>query len=67
MTNNDWAGTAALTTAFAAVGTFGHTNATSKDAAIFQPALAPGNYTAQVSPAPSTSGGIAIVEIYEVP
>ncbi|MSU51451.1 MAG: hypothetical protein EXS37_20585 [Opitutus sp.] len=63
-TNNDWAGTTTLSNAFAAVGAFGYTNATSKDAAIFQPSLTPGNYTVQVSDAGNGSGTV-IAELYD--
>jgi hypothetical protein len=62
--NNDWAGTAELTAAFASVGAFG-LPATSKDAALLV-TLAPGNYTAQVTGVNGTTG-VALVEVYEVP
>jgi hypothetical protein len=29
--------------------------------------LAPGNYTAQINPVNGTTGGIAIIEVYELP
>lgn len=63
-TNNDWAGTAALNDAFVAVGAFGYTAPTSRDAAIFQPALAPGNYTVEVRDN-GTGAGTVIAEIYD--
>jgi len=62
--NNDWAGTAELTAAFANVGAFA-LPATSKDAALLV-TLAPGNYTAQVNGVNGTTG-VALVEVYEVP
>jgi len=62
--NNDWAGTAELTAAFANVGAFA-LPATSKDAALLV-TLAPGNYTAQVAGVNGTTG-VALVEVYEVP
>jgi hypothetical protein len=62
--NNDWAGTAELTAAFANVGAFA-LPATSKDAALLV-TLAPGNYTAQVTGVNGTTG-VALVEVYEVP
>ncbi|PHX70310.1 MAG: hypothetical protein CK548_09660 [Opitutia bacterium] len=62
--NNDWAGTAELTAAFASVGAFA-LPATSKDAALLV-TLAPGNYTAQVTGVNGTTG-VALVEVYEVP
>jgi hypothetical protein len=62
--NHDWGGEAVLAAAFAKVGAFA-LPAASKDAALFV-TLAPGNYTAQVSGGGGT-GGVALVEIYEVP
>lgn len=61
--NNDWGGTAALTTAFAHVGAFAFP-AGSRDAALIA-TLAPGNYSVQVSGAGTTTG-IALVEVYEM-
>ncbi len=66
-TNNDWAGTGALSSAFASVGAFPYASANSKDAALFlsgSSALAPGNYTVQVSDA-SGGNGTVIAEIYD--
>ena len=65
-TNNDWAGETALVQTAARVGAFAIANAASKDAMLLV-TLAPGSYTAQVSPASGTAGGTAIVEVYEVP
>ncbi|MEY2879745.1 MAG: hypothetical protein RLZZ15_2125, partial [Verrucomicrobiota bacterium] len=62
--NDNWGGTAALTTAFAQVGAF-PLSATSKDAAVLV-TLKPGNYNVQVTPA-SGATGTGLVEIYEVP
>src|SRR5206468_1047922 len=70
-TNDNWgtpagatpASATQLSAAFTAVGAFALTNG-SKDAALLV-TLPPGNYTAQVSPL--TTGGLAIVEVYEVP
>ena len=62
--NNDWAGTAALITAFSQVGAFNYVSASSKDAAVFDPALAPGNYTVQISGANGASG-VVIAELYD--
>ena len=62
--NNDWAGTAEFTAAFANVGAFA-LPAASKDAALLV-TLAPGNYTAQVTGVNGTTG-VALVEVYEVP
>ncbi len=63
-TNNDWSGTAALSAAFTSVGAFAYLAPTSRDAAIFQPALAPGNYTVQVNDA-GTGTGTVIAELYD--
>ncbi|MSU49786.1 MAG: hypothetical protein EXS37_11990 [Opitutus sp.] len=63
-TNNDWNGTAALNTAFASVGAFAYTAPTSKDAAIFQTGLAPGNYTVQVNDTGAGTGTV-IAELYD--
>ena len=56
--------TAALTNAFAAVGTFTFT-ANSLDAALVA-TLQPGNYTVVVSPSTGATG-LGLVEVYEVP
>ena len=63
-TNNDWAGTSALRDAFTQVGAFAYAAANSKDAAIFQPNLASGGYTVQLSDAAS-GAGFAIAELYD--
>jgi hypothetical protein len=62
--NNDWGGTAALTTAFAQSGAFG-LPAGSRDAALIVN-LPAGAYTAQVSGIADTTG-VALVEVYELP
>lgn len=62
--NDNWAGTAALTAAFAQVGAFA-LPPTSRDAALVT-TLQPGTYTVQVSGVGGTTG-TALVEIYEVP
>ena len=64
--NDNWGGDAQLSAVGAAVGAFTVTDATSKDA-ILVITLAPGNYTVQASPVAATTGGLAIVEVYEVP
>jgi len=63
-TNNDWGGQATLTTAFAQVGAFAYASASSKDAALAQTALNPGNYTVDVRDANNGVGSV-IVEIYD--
>lgn len=63
--NDNWGGDAQLTTVGTAVGAFAVTDAASKDA-ILLATLKPGNYTVQASGVNGT-GGMAIVEVYEVP
>jgi hypothetical protein len=63
--NDNWGGDPQLTAVGDAVGAFAVTDAASKDAMLAL-TLAPGSYTAQVSGVNNT-GGLAIVEIYEVP
>jgi hypothetical protein len=63
-TNDNWGGTAELTTAFTQVGAF-VLPAGSRDAAIVA-TLNPGSYTVQVSGVNGTTG-VAIVEVYEMP
>lgn len=62
--NNDWAGTTALSAAFDQVGAFPYAAANSKDAAIYSSNLESGGYTVQVR---DTTGGagVAIVELYD--
>ena len=62
--NNDWAGDAALVTAFAQVGAFPYATAASKDAGVSLPALASANYTVQVSDVGAGSGTV-IAELYD--
>lgn len=63
-TNNDWLGSASLSTAFAQVGAFAYMSANSKDAAIYQPALASGGYSVLVSDATGAAGTV-IAELYD--
>ena len=65
-TNNDWNGDAALRQSASDVGAFAVNDPASRDAILLL-TLAPGNYTAEVSPVAGTNGGRAIVEVYEVP
>lgn len=62
--NDDWGGGAALKAAFAAVGAFALPDG-SNDAALVA-TLPPGNYTVQVA-GDKASGGVVLVEIYELP
>lgn len=62
--NDNWAGDAQLTSVGNSVGAFAVNNAISRDAMLLV-TLAPGSYTAQVSGI--GGGGMALVEVYEVP
>jgi hypothetical protein len=62
--NDNWGGTAALNTAFGAVGAFSLATG-SRDAAIVA-TLQPGNYTVEVTGVNGATG-TALVEIYDVP
>jgi len=62
--NNDWGGLLELRSAFSAVGAFPYSAPTSLDAAIYNPALAAGNYTVQVRGV-GISAGTVIAELYD--
>ncbi len=62
--NNDWGGDSQLSNTGTRVGAFAVANTASRDA-ILLITLPPGLYTAQISPV--GAGGLAIVEVYEVP
>lgn len=64
-TSDDWRGTAALKSAFSAVGAFAFAADASRDAALVIE-LPPGAYTATVSGKANTAG-VALVEVYELP
>ncbi len=63
-TNDNWNGTAAITTANAAVGAFPFASNTSKDAAIFNPATAAGSYTLQIAGVGGATGTV-LAELYD--
>lgn len=63
--NDDWGGTAQLSTAFARTGAFALSDPNSKDAAILV-TLQPGIYSAVISGADGQSG-VALLELYEMP
>lgn len=63
-TNDNWAGDAQLVAISAQVGAFAFPSATSKDAALFRPALASGSYTMQLAGVGSTTG-TALAELYD--
>ena len=62
--NDDWGGSAALSSAFTSVGAF-PLNGASRDAVLLV-TLPPGNYTAQATGVGNASG-VALVEVYDVP
>jgi hypothetical protein len=62
--NNNWGGDADISAAFAQVGAFPFTGASSKDAAIYDSAVALGGNSVVVSGAASTSG-VVIAELYD--
>jgi hypothetical protein len=64
-TNAGWAGDAAISAVSSSVFAFPLTNAASLDSALLV-TLAPGSYTA-VANSVSNAGGVALIEIYEVP
>ena len=63
--NNNWGGDAALAGTASRVGAFALVNPGSFDAVLLR-TLDPGSYTAEVQGVANT-GGVAIVEVYEVP
>jgi hypothetical protein len=68
--NDDWSGSAALSSRFLSVGAF-PLQAGSRDAVLLV-TLPPGSYTAQVAASPNTPAGVSrtgvgLVEVYEVP
>ena len=63
--NDNWGGEPQLSAASAAVAAFAVNDGASRDAMILI-TLAPGAYTVQASGANNT-GGLALVEFYEVP
>jgi hypothetical protein len=62
--NDNWGGVAATINAFAQVGAFAYLSATSKDAAIFDPAVARGDNSVRVSGVGNASGTV-IAELYD--
>jgi cyclophilin family peptidyl-prolyl cis-trans isomerase len=62
--NDNWGGEPALATAFSAVGAFPYASAASRDAAIYQPALAAGGYTVELGDR-AGGPGFAIAELYD--
>ena len=62
--NNDWEGAAALSASFASVGAFPFVSPASKDAALYQAAVAPGGKSIRVTGA---NGGVGTVlaELYD--
>ena len=62
--NDNWAGAAGISTAIAQVGAFAFVSATSKDAAVFNSAVIPGNNSVVISGVGNASGTV-IAELYD--
>ncbi len=62
--NDNWNGSAALGNAFSAVGAFPYAATDSKDAAIYNPAIATGGYSIRVTGNAGTTGTV-IAELYD--
>jgi hypothetical protein len=62
--NDDWGGTTALLSSFAAVGAFPLASPTSRDAALFQPSVAPGGKSVRVAGAGGAVGTV-LTELYD--
>lgn len=62
--NDNWDGAAALGSVFAQVGAFPFAGAASRDAAVFNPSMAAGSYTVQVSGVAGATGEV-LAELYD--
>lgn len=62
--NDDWGGNPSVSEVFAQFGAFPFTSTTSKDAALFLPAVGAGNNTVRVS-GKGASGGAVLTELYD--
>ncbi|HUR56821.1 MAG TPA: immunoglobulin domain-containing protein [Opitutaceae bacterium] len=63
--NDNWGGSAALSTAIAQVGAFAFTSLDSRDAAFFAPAAARGDSSVKISSATAGAAGPVIAEVYD--
>lgn len=63
-TNDNWGGATALSTIFNQVGAFAFTGATSRDAAVYNPATPARDYTVQVTGVGGATGSV-IAELYD--
>ena len=63
--NDNWGGDAQVSATSARLGAFSLGAATSRDAALFVPALPSGSYTVQVSSVGAGAGGVALAEVYD--
>ncbi len=66
--NDNWSGDAQVAAVGTQVGAFALSNATSRDAALFLPGLAPGSYSVQITGGTSGGGaptGVALAEVYD--
>ncbi len=64
-TNDNWGGGAALSNAFVQVGAFAYTAGNSRDAALFNAATPPRDYTVRVSSGVAGASGAVIAELYD--
>jgi sugar lactone lactonase YvrE len=62
--NDNWAGNANLSATAAQVGAFAYTGPASADAALYLPALAPGNNSMRISGS-GNAGGTVLAELYD--
>jgi sugar lactone lactonase YvrE len=62
--NDDWAGSAQIVAIGNQVGAFALAGATSKDAALYNPAFTSGSYSVQITGTAGTTG-VALAEIYD--
>ena len=62
--NDNWGGNAQIATVAAQVGAFALGASTTADAALYNPSLAPGTYSVQITAA-SGANGVALAEIYD--
>jgi hypothetical protein len=62
--NDNWGGDASVAASFASVGAFAYAGATTKDSALFLPAVAPGPYSVKVSGAGGGTG-LVLAELYD--
>lgn len=60
--NDNWGGATSLSSVFGALGAFAYSSASSLDAAVYNPTMASGAHTVQVS---GTGSGLVLAELYD--